>query len=302
MNSENDKNYILEFLADYSARTWIELKKVHQGHFRINETTITQNLIKDFVIHSEYLGLPIYLFESRSEKVNGNDLEIFVETANGFVLIPTQAKIIKGSKYPTISHTVGAKPQIELLIEYANTLQGIPAYLFYNYFDDYSFQEYIDRVLPEYYDLHFGCTIGSAFTIHENFYYKFGQRKWDIPTFEDLHLPMNYAVPILYAFFRLINGGMKDVSWFVKKRIGFPQNIRFYQFKELVSNESWKPFWKSGGISGISDTPPLMGDPFETVMGYVPKVLTHSDTPERFAPMYRIIICRESKYKIYHVS
>lgn len=302
MRSEKDINSIIEFLAYYSARTWIELKKVHQGHFKIYETTITQNLIKDFVIHSEYLELPIYIFESRNEKANGNDLEIFVETVNGFLFIPTQAKVIKGTKYPTISHNAGGKPQIEMLIDYARKLRGIPAYLFYNYFGDFTFQEYTDSILPGYEDLHFGCTIGSAFAIYNDFYYKSGRRKWNIPTFNDLHLPMNYAFPIFYAFWRLIIGNIQDISWFVNGKDGLIQNIKFYKFKELDNNENWKPFWKPERISGISDSLQQMGDPFETELNKLPEIISHVSTPEVFAPMYRIIICRERKHRVYNIN
>jgi len=105
-------------------------------------------------------------FGIKNEKADGNDLEIFVETRNGYVYFPCQAKIIKDKdKYTNIAY----KAQIDLLINHAHEKKGIPAYLLYNYTKDYNRLNKMER--SGWNDIEcFGLSLANAISIKDNFY------------------------------------------------------------------------------------------------------------------------------------
>ena len=192
---------IHNFFGMFSARTWLHLKLVKDGAFRLNETTITQNLVKDFWIESKLYEFPIKIYESANEKVNGNDLEILIETARGSIMLPIQVKVIEDTdKYSGITHVVREIQQIDLLIDYAIQKKGIPAYIFYNYYNDDNFEEYVSNHFSQYSVEEFGCTIGSAINIGRAFLKEGGLKRWQVPSFEDIHMPARFAVPLHLAF------------------------------------------------------------------------------------------------------
>ena len=306
MNELDAKIDVCEFLSYYSAKTWHDLMCVHHELFKMYEVTITQNLVREFLIHKKMFSLPMHIYESVNEQANGNDLEIFVETQNGFLFIPVQVKVIKqGYKYPSINHPVGTKQQIDCLIDYANKKRGIPAYIFYNYCEDYEFEDYVSDYLPGLDTEQFGCTIGNAYSINSNFFERAGLRKWSIPTFQELHMPLNYAVPLLTAFSRLINGNSSDVSWFLTRNNSkYFQQIRYYSFEELHVDESWDQMLPPPKISGVSNLPG-MGDPFEhpTIEPVNRKSRINLPySPALFTPKYRIIISANHRGGIWEVS
>jgi len=123
-----------EFLLNQSVKAWNMIKFYRDRNDRISETTITEQLIYEIESGIDDHKYPIRLFESRKENVNGNDLEIFINTANGYVLLPCQSKITNREyKYEKFWHTVNESRQISLLCNYAKSFGGIPAYLLYNY-------------------------------------------------------------------------------------------------------------------------------------------------------------------------
>jgi len=72
---------------------------------RISETTITEQLIYNVENGTDDQNYPIRLFQSKKENVNGNDMEIFINTGNGYLLLPCQAKITnKEYKYEHFWH------------------------------------------------------------------------------------------------------------------------------------------------------------------------------------------------------
>ena len=123
-----------DILKIISAHVWnrIEYARTRKG-FRIYETTITQELLHYTILAAKESKFNIKLFEAESEKTNGNDIECFIETESGFVLLPMQAKIIyKNSRYDQMSHKVGNKEQIDLLIDRNDQTINLFEVKFYN--------------------------------------------------------------------------------------------------------------------------------------------------------------------------
>jgi len=94
----------MEFAYD----TWTRLEFTRKTKsIKTSEVTITQNLIYNCYLLSRQFDLPIRVYEAIDESINGYDIEFAGETSEGYVLFPTQAKIIKNNgKYDTISHRV----------------------------------------------------------------------------------------------------------------------------------------------------------------------------------------------------
>ena len=295
METNIDLNLINNFFGLFSVRTWLLLKLVKNGKFRLNETTITQNLVKDFWIESQLYEFPIKIYESTNERVNGNDLEILLETTHGYIMLPVQIKVIKDDdRYPGISYTVRGLKQIDLLIDYANKKQGIPAYIFYNYYNDIDFDYYVTDYFSQCKIEEFGCTIGNATNIRNAFFERGGLRQWRIPSFEDLHMPAKFAIPLHLAFCKLIDGKDIDIIWFLGKH-NQSRKIHFFSFEELKQDEFWHELFPPGRISGISGTP-LIGDPIQdTITDSLRFRNTKSaihDEPHLFSPQYRIVISK----------
>jgi hypothetical protein len=149
----------------------------------VSEVTITQNLVYNLHLLSKEHRFPIKIYESTNEKVNGNDLEILLETKKGVLKIPCQAKIIgKSGRFNRLNHTVKGQFQIDSLINYAQQTGGYPCYLFYNHYEkgDMNKVEEMLRPVKEFW----GCSIGSAFYV-KNLCNKTGRFK--NPSFSDLH-------------------------------------------------------------------------------------------------------------------
>jgi hypothetical protein len=160
------------WLQLYSVQIWNKIGFVrNRKGLKISETTITQNLIFDFWQLAAASKLPVEIYESRNEKANGNDLEIFVETSKGFISFPCQAKIIqKNNHYNSIHHRNknNSVYQIDMLIEYADRNRGIPIYLLYNYCNNFKHCQKVEE-LTGYEIENYGCSIVNANFIKENF-------------------------------------------------------------------------------------------------------------------------------------
>jgi hypothetical protein len=116
---------------------------------RVSETSITEELLYQFYQSYSDFGLPIRLFESVEEHRNGSDLEVLIQTDEGYILFACQAKITyKTGNYRSFHHKVGGERQIDLLQKYANRNGGIAQYLFYNFIPDYMMTPAI-HALPE---------------------------------------------------------------------------------------------------------------------------------------------------------
>lgn len=165
---------------DIATDVWDRMKFASETNSKISETTLTENLL--FMINkyrSNSKDKSIRIYESKDEKANGNDLEIYLEISkNKYILLVIQAKKLytKEQKYKAINHKIGANYQIDLLENYANSKNGLPLYLLYNFSPNCIFKN----------KKHFGCTLIDALQIKKDYYPK-SSMHWKIPSFNDLH-------------------------------------------------------------------------------------------------------------------
>src|SRR5688572_6394868 len=86
---------LCNFLQLVAYDTWkrIEFTRTRNG-LKIFETTITQNILYEFRIYTDlFPTIPIRMFEAINEPMNGNDIELIIQTRHGFIIAPIQAKI-----------------------------------------------------------------------------------------------------------------------------------------------------------------------------------------------------------------
>ncbi len=262
MNGKLLKELAQQLLEEQDLSSWLQLYCVQTWNkigfarnrkgLKINETTITQNLVFDFWLLAAESNLPIELYESKNEKANGNDLEIIVETDKGFLLFPCQAKIIqKNNSYSTIHHKNKSRSayQMDMLLNYANRNKGIPIYLFYNIYSNYKRCYQIEEEVGFPLD-YFGCSIISTNYLKENFPVKKKNEKGKtvIPSFEDLHPFIALAI---HDFFKDVQA--RDINQLLNF-IGHSQNdIHYYTEAELQNDKLWKDMAPLPAIGFIID-------------------------------------------------
>jgi hypothetical protein len=238
---------LCNFLQLFAYDTWqrVEFGRSRNG-FKVFETTITQNILYEFCIYCDLFPMiPMRMFEAINEPLNGNDIELIIQTSEGFIIVPLQAKIIYSTdNYPAMEHS----NQINDLIAYANKVGGVPLYLLYNYYSDNTFAHIGNLCDIRFPKEQFGCSLVSAHYLLNNFAYnrtdRNGNLKWTIPTFTDLH--PSIAIPWFVlgccrnsetntlATTNLINN-------FPKTGSGLDQKIITYKYEELINDNKWKP-------------------------------------------------------------
>lgn len=275
----------------FAQETWdrIGYARTHKG-LRIWETTITQNLIFEFhVSKSLYASSPmlpyswgIDILEAVNERTNGNDIELFVDTADGVLFFAIQAKIINhrgflragmvNGNYPNMNHVVGGQNQIELLCDYASDKGGIPIYLLYNFVKNHFSRKVFCNTSFEIEQ--YGCSIASANKIKTNY---FNGRVWTAPTFNDLH-PNNalpwFVIPCCFA-----SKTKEQILEMLGEEIVSSDNITSYNLNEIRSDNNWKvfsPFNEKGTINGDMENNINLAE---------------------FNPKYRVIISKELSYR-----
>lgn len=274
---------LVNWLKLFSLETWdrISFARSRVG-LKIYETTITQNLLLNITAFAETEILPIEIFEATSEKSNGNDVEIVIEIEeNKYIILPCQAKIIKkNKKYSSIKHKVGkTKDQIDLLIQYAQKVKGIPIYLFYNFFDENSYLENVEKEIRKRYRSfnyeHYGCSIASAHSIKNNFkgLSLEGNIKWKIPSFKDLH--PSIAVPL---YFIALNHNLDSFKKLFLTASTPIQSVKVYSRDEIVNTNLWRNFHSTPSIGYI--TP--QGGSFKNVT-----------SSKQFTPSFRVILHKD---------
>lgn len=170
---EKNKN-IIDWFAYFSNYVWDELKFANKEDWsisKVDEREFTNELVREIgkLIKLDKIPLPIRLFHSPNEGVNGSDLEIVVQISkNENIIFPCQAKRLYvenaqkdnlKAKYERFDY----KTQKDDLINYANKIHGFPLYLFYNYTENEIKTNY---VYPD--EKLYGCTLGSAIYLKEN--------------------------------------------------------------------------------------------------------------------------------------
>jgi hypothetical protein len=259
----------------YSAHIWERIGFAYNGkRFSINETTITENLVFDFWQLAKHSNFPVGIYKSKDEQANGSDLEILLETSQGFICIAAQAKMLKGCKYARIGHKVNSHYQIDMLLEYAKRKNAIPVYLFYNRSYEPGTIKIIESLTGESIE-HYGCSIGSAFTIKQYFFSQAAGPKI-IPSFGDVHPDL--AMPFHYLAYPF-NIWYPDIHNQV-----LANKVRFYSSDEISEDGEW---------SDIAP-PAKIGYIYQKDDDVVLPLSVKKPVPE-FNPKYRIIVSFERK-------
>ena len=275
-------------LRNLSCETWerIGFSRNRSG-LKIFETTVTQNLI--FNIHRQKPDNFI-IYEAIDEKTNGNDIELFVETKEGFLFLAIQSKIIyKTEKYPQMEHG----NQLDNLMNYALLRGGISFYLLYNYSKDFMFKDAVCGIPCNEKD--FGCTLIGADYLSRNYATKktnkHGEKKWLIPSFSDLH--PQYAIPwfILTSYFRNIDNGVGLLQkLFPYIRSDDSSQTKMYTWDYISQSNDWHP------LTLVSE---YLGEPTEPTESIgqsdlVYSTLGNNDVNNEFAPKFRMIFRSEN--------
>lgn len=236
------KNYLKQFQVSPSICVWAEITAVtiwqkigfcrHVTDFNVHENTITQDLIYSFWQLAISRIFPVQMYHSKDERANGNDIEIAIQTSNGYLLFPCQAKIVnKNGRYKGLRHKAAGKFQIDRLLEYGHKVAGIPLYLFYNFGGDPEKNYLLEKMRSI--DLQrLGCSIFPAEFVKHNFY-RSATNRWSIPDFYKAHRLL--AIPFSNLF-QLINSqtipGLNLDS--------FSSGKKFYSKNELFESNYWR--------------------------------------------------------------
>lgn len=280
------RHELVNWFKEFSYETWLRLEFTKRTKsIKTHETTITQNLVYQFFLLSRQFDLPIQIYEAQNEKINGNDIEFAIETEQGYILFPTQAKVIKEKeKYDFITHKVRGIFQIDLLDSYSRKVRGIPLYLFYNFFETElsneadELESKVDFEVPCY-----GCSIAMLETI-QNFK---KDAKWKIPSFWDIH-PHN-GVP-LFQLIQIVGQSLKNCPLFENKNLIEKYDVRFYSEKEILE-----------GFDGKNIAP-------RPRIGYIPSSKNKKETTFNFfskpnyQPKFRVVISSNPNFNKFQIG
>ncbi len=238
------ENYLVKYhmstfdvLKDLSIETWerIGFARTRKG-LKIYETTITQNIL--YSLAKKLKTSKIEMYEATNEKINGNDMEICLKTKKGYILLPTQSKILYMSgKYDKINHG----NQIENLIKYAKSVGGIPLHLFYNYDNSHADSEY-------------GCTIIETKKLLSGYKSSTGSCKIRALKYKELHTGSGTAQKARpwHNFLCLLpTMPHKDID-----------SVEYYRKKEILKDDEWKQ---------VSIVDSNMQRPVDSNSNYAPK-------------------------------
>ena len=290
-------NNISDWFKIFSTKVWNRLHfSYNVASLSCNETTLTENLLFEFYRLGKEYSQSIQLYESKDERINGSDMELFVECQEGFVCMPIQAKrLYPSGKYEKIKYKNSEHYQIDALLEYSKKVKGLPLYLFYNYNYHNTLFEFLNETIPKHYfyldDIDsnifasfpyelFGCTIADASKTCE----LISEIDSKIPKFDTLHC--GTAVP-LYMLGELACGFI-DLDHF-QALIHHKSKLKYYP-KSFVENEG---FWRN-------ITPPTMlgGLPNEReTIQSIPVELLND-----FQPKYRLVLYKTEELKGVSIS
>ncbi len=266
-----------------SCDTWyrIEFARTRYG-LKIFETTLTQNILYQFRLYWEqFPTTPIRMFEAIDERNNGNDIELIIQTSQGFLIAPLQAKLVYDTnQYDAMDH----RNQINDLITYANGVGGVPIYLLYNYYPDITFIYNSSMCGVGFSKEQFGCSLVSANYLLK--YYAFnritknGIKRWTIPSFTDLH--PSIAIPWfvlgcceLSKLDTIKSANLLNNS--INTGIIVERGIKTYKLEDLISEKDWKPL----EINGLKS-----------------KNTFKENANTKFVPKYRIVFFSDNENQI----
>jgi len=263
------------------------MKFAFETNTKISETTLTENLlfmINKYRISSKDNSVKIY--ESKDEKTNGNDLEIYLQIAqNRYILLAVQAKKLytKEQKYKAINHKIDTNYQIDLLLNYAKSKQGLALYLLYNYAPDCTHKN----------KEHFGCTLVEALYI-KAIYYPKTKKRWKIPSFNDLHRCNHKLYAYWFKFIRpYLTFSRFAVPWhllasnrYFKSYVDYynasnTQQLKEYKQDEIVGDE-WIEVKEYSGSEKVV---------IESTLNYDRNLEYEESSQKRFfKPKFRVVI------------
>lgn len=237
---------LCNLLQNIANETWerIGFARTRKG-LKIFETTITQNILYEFHKYCDQNPhTPIRMFEAINEPLNGNDIELIIQTSGGYVIAPLQAKIIyKTDNYPAMDHG----NQINDLITYAKNVGGVPLYLLYNHYLD-TFTHNGNLCGIKFSKEQYGCSLVSAYYLLNKFAFnrfdKSGNPKWTIPNFIELH--PDIAVPwYVLGCCRFSKANTDSTVNLINNTkvhsVSLKHEIHTYQYEDLNLEQNWKP-------------------------------------------------------------
>jgi len=145
-NKFEESGILTDLLAYLSTHTWEKLKfssMQSSEYSKIYETDISNFLVSEIAEATLEHPLPIRLFHSKKESVNGNDFEVIIPIAtNQYILFPCQAKRLYvaneqnnnfDAQYEALGHVTGSAKTLQILslLNYAKKNYGFPLYLFW---------------------------------------------------------------------------------------------------------------------------------------------------------------------------
>lgn len=282
---------LCNFLQLLSCDTWnrIEFVRTRMG-LKVFETTLTQNILYTFRLYAEaFPTLAIKIFEATDEKTNGNDIELIIQTNQGYVPVPLQAKILyRSNHYNSMEHG----NQINNLISYASSLGGIPLYLLYNYYPNVSFHYNGNICGIQHAKEQLGCSLVSAQYLLDNFAGKKRRRngsfKWKIPGFIDLHptIALPWFVLGCCRTLKTDKNKLTELLYNTSKTgITSISPISTYNLEELVGGDSWQP------IETIMSSQPMQQvDLFENMETFNAGNAKSFFIDDKYLPKYRVVI------------
>jgi hypothetical protein len=254
MDPDLIKKYLMKLQTDPSIVNWAEIFAIRTWQkigfcrsiagFNMHENTVTQELIYLFWELADSRKLPVQMYQAKNEKANGNDIEIAIQTSNGYLLFPCQAKIVnKKGSYPGISHKIAGRFQSDRLLEYSRRVAGVPLYLFYNCGIDPEKNETLECMHSL--DIQrLGCSIFPAEFIKKNFY-RIAKSRWSIPNFYSAHYLL--AIPFS-CLFELVNSDTLprlDLK-------AFSSGARFYSKDDITDKKYWRNLTPPPSIGRIT--------------------------------------------------
>jgi hypothetical protein len=242
----------------------------------VYETSITQELLYQFWQLARHSKLPIQLYQSKNEKANGNDLEIAIQTKQGYFLVPCQAKIVsKKSNYAAFPHKVKGVHQLDILLKYGRKVRGLPLYLTYN-FHNTAYQNETIESLHSLNIQELGCSLHPAALLKKD-YSNSLTGKLSIPNFYDLHRKM--AIPFSRLFCTI--GTTR-----ILEETNTPLSaIEFHTEEDLTDPDYWQDLAPSAAIGRI----PLSEEPRFTE--------SPAATATSFNPRFRILLSMERRIR-----
>jgi hypothetical protein len=236
------------------------------------ETSITQELLYQFWQLAHNSKLPIQLYQSKDEKANGNDIEIAIQTKQGYFLVPCQAKIVgKNSRYVAFRHQVNGAYQLDTLLTYGRKVRGLPLYLMYN-FHNIPYQNQAIESLHSLDIRELGCSLHPAVLLKTDYSISL-TGKLSIPNFYDLHRKMTIPFSRLFCTVgttRILEETNTNLS-----------TIEFYTEGDLTDPDYWQDL---APLAAIGRIPPVEEPRFTE---------SPAATATSFNPMFRVLLSTE---------